>query len=85
MEQFDEAKKTMEQMCKEIYATYFSPDSAKEINVDEKLKISISNDLKSENFHPEIWKPAFEVTANLLRVNQLPKFLKRSPSVHFDR
>jgi Regulator of G protein signaling domain len=73
----------MEEMCQQIFKTYFSTDSVKEINIDQKVKNVINNELKSENFYPEIWKPAFEITSNLLRVNHLPKFLKQSPSQNF--
>ncbi|KAJ3276859.1 hypothetical protein HDV01_002914 [Terramyces sp. JEL0728] len=75
-EKYKELMVQLKSMCQSIVDTYIKSESVKEINIIERQRKQIINELSSGNYHPEIWKPTFEHIANLLRTNSLTKFLK---------
>ncbi|KAJ3316059.1 hypothetical protein HDV04_000268 [Boothiomyces sp. JEL0838] len=75
-EKYKELMVQLKTMCQSIVDTYIKSESLREINIIERQRKQIVNELSSGNYHPEIWKPTFEHIANLLRTNSLTKFLK---------
>jgi hypothetical protein len=59
-----------------ILETFISEQAKKEVNITARQRKAILAELESGNLHPEVWRPAFEHIANLLRSNSLTKFLR---------
>jgi hypothetical protein len=66
----------MKDATKNILETYILDQSPKEINIIARIRKSIIAEINSGNYHPDVFKSAFEHIGNLLRTNSLPKFLK---------
>jgi hypothetical protein len=75
-EQLAASFKAMKEKCSELLELFIFPGSSKEINVSSMQRKLLMAELKNETYHPEIWKGVFEQTANTLRCNSLPRFLK---------
>ena len=71
--------KEIKLQCRLIAETFMYPESPKSLsNVGDAIKTKLRIELVKENFHPDIWRPSFEVVVSQLAKEKMSKFLKKA-------
>jgi hypothetical protein len=66
--------------CERIVATFFAPNTRKELSLDSDIRDTVLRRLL-KNTHPDVFLPAYEAVFYQLQTNSLPRFLTAASAV----